>query len=295
MNTTEATFQQLNRVIQSAMDGSARPSGGVPLRSSALKVGWLRGMSAMRHYIENGTADSPAMAFGRLVHRIALVGDRPVVFHGVRRGKEWEAFKAQHDGEEIYTPSECERAVACVDSMLAHPISGPILRAANANREWHIAYDDDQLGKCTATIDLYSPSVGLVDIKTAANIGKREFGRTCGAMGYHLQMGWYRRALRASGIAVDRPDVFSIALKVRIIAVESSPPYDVAVYVMPQSAVEAGERMAVEVGARFRSCERSGEYPGAHLTEEEIEIPEWHMADQSPAVPTEEITADQIG
>ena len=76
------------------------------------------GLTSMRHMHRQRTApigkDSPSMRFGRLMHASILESERfdslvTVWTGGVRRGKLWEAFKAENDPEWIVTAEEHAR------------------------------------------------------------------------------------------------------------------------------------------------------------------------------------------
>lgn len=186
-----------------------------------------------------------------------------------RRGKDWEAFQAAQGGRSIVRADEHATAMAMRDAARSHPVAGRYLRAGDA--EVAMVWESEPLVKrlCKGRVDWLTRDGScpvLVGLKTARDARPIGFGNAAAKLGYHLQWAFYRDGYEAlSG---------HIARVVEIV-VESAPPHDVVVYVIPAEVIEAGREEYVRLGALLAECEASGKWGGSADEEQILSLPSW--------------------
>lgn len=239
----------------------------IPIRYSHLS----RMSRSALHYqaAASGTyyADTPAMRTGRLVHGLVLGGpSAPVVYEGDRRGKAWQEFQLLHDGAEIVTRAEADRAIPIADAVLGDPIAGPLVRAVSARREKRIEWSIGGRA-CAGTPDSYDPATGiLLDLKTTTSARPADFARHTWAYHYHGQLSWYRHALETLGESV------STCL---LVAVETAAPYGVSVHRLSSRILAEGERSWRAWWEQLMVCEATGQWPGYAESIVDLDVPAW--------------------
>lgn len=206
--------------------------------------------------------DSDPMRFGRLVHAIVLGGPPSMVWEGERRGNAWKVFKEAHEGRDIVTRAEADRATAVANAVLADPVARPYLIGnAEYGLEWKT------LGRKCATrgIDVLGDGDFISDLKTSSIVEPRMFGRQCLRLGYHAQLAWYLDG--AEAIGQTRRRAF-------IIGVETTAPYAVTVFHVTPNALDAGRRLNRLWMERLLACEDANEWPGYSQTVIDLEVAE---------------------
>lgn len=269
------------------LDYAARPG----MNATAIKAGRLS-MLAMHHAIKGpGKQDTAALAWGRVVHAAILEPERVlariVVWEGGRKaGKEWAAFIEAHEGYEIVTADERTDLEATVLSVRRNATARRLIE--QSAHEVSAFWTDPVIGQCKARLDGWSEKNGVLEVKTTGRIEQRAFGRQFFDLGYDLQVGWY-----AAGAFSYNPPGRD---PVRLIAVQSSAPWDCYVVEMPAHVVEDGYQAAYEIAARYRACQACGVYPGVSGGEDVVplEIPAWIGADKPAVVPAESMEASEL-
>lgn len=236
------------------------------IHASAIKYG-RKSMKAMRAYITGQIKREPsaAMRLGTLVHLAVLEPERfaaeVVVFDGAtRRGKEWDAFLAANDGAQIVKADEKAHIQAIRDAVLGHAAAREIVDATR--HEVRLDWTDPAYGRAGALVDLLGDGF-IADLKTTTTVDERAFCRQCFNLGYFEQMAWYRRGAGVDGV--------------KIIAVETSAPFDVAVYSIAGMCLDPFYRKAAAIASEYRECERVGYFPGAAEVEREMSIEPWML------------------
>jgi hypothetical protein len=245
------------------------------INATAIKAG-ARSMLHMRHVMTGGEkATTDAMAWGSLVHAAILEPDRffkSLAVYTVRKaGKAWDDFNTANDGKTIIGASDNAELVAISNAVHAKRSAHRLIE--QSQHEVTLQWDSPNIGASKARLDGLTDDC-VVELKTAQDISPDRFFRQCVNLRYDIQFGWYSMA------AGNRPVI--------VIAVESSAPYDVAVYQIPRAMVDKGRRTAVDIASRYRACERAGEYPGQQgLDITELPLPEWYAGDVMPSGLTE--------
>lgn len=222
------------------------------------------------HAVTNQRPDTASMRLGRAVHTATLEPDRFALDYvvwkdGDRRGKDWLAFKAAHDGETILKLDEYLRACAIRDAVRSHPLVAPYLVEGKA--EHVLQWTDQRTGlACKARADWIAPGL-VLDIKTARDaVDLRAFASTAWRMGYLHQLHFYTAGARA---------VTGREHEAVIVAVENAEPFDVVVYRLDEDALWlAGEEVNALLDTLVR-CKESGVWPGTFELEQVLAAPRW--------------------
>lgn len=237
------------------------------------------------HRLTTPRDDTSSLALGRAVHTCILEPERwnadYTVYPGkTRRGKEWDAFKAAHEGMTILTKDQAHDALAIKRAVFANKTAARYLE--NGWSELTLTWGDPVTGfPCKARIDRYAEVDGkryIVDVKTARDVGARAFGGVAARYGYHGQLAWYTRGAKANGLRIDGH---------KIIAVESDAPHDVAVFDVDEDTIYAGEEECAQLVERVRACFIANDWRGQYDGEEPLQMPAWWYAD--------DVDADELG
>lgn len=229
-----------------------------------------------RHARDNPRPDTSALALGRMVHARVF---EPLRFASdyvtlpakmIRRGKKWDAFKAEHPGKEIVTEADHDYAQRIGDALESHHVAGPYIARGSAEQAFQ--WTDTHTGlACKCRVDFLSESVpATVDLKTATDISPYRFAGQVARLGYHGQGAFY-----SDGVTANTGTVLPFVL----IAVESSPPFDVIVYRLDEDSLYAGTEEYRELLAKVAACAKSDRWPGRFDTEQTLRLPAWVWGD----------------
>jgi len=231
--------------------------------------------TSLLHYkwaLENDRPDTPAMMLGRAVHTCVFEPDKfPLeyaVYKGARRaGKDWDAFEAANAGRTILKVNEYDHCLAIRDAVRSHPLVKPYLREGKA--EMSLTWKDEDFGfECKGRLDW--ATFVLCDLKTARDVAVHRFASNSYGLGYHLQGAFYVDGYEA---------VTGERLPFVILAVESNPPHDVAVYRLDDDLVEAGRAEYKGALNLIRIAMKTGVWPGRYTEEQTLRLPKWAASD----------------
>jgi hypothetical protein len=217
-----------------------------PVRFSMLRA---FGRSALHGQYARSHEDDPtyAMERGTAVHAM-IFGNREILAYPgpVRRGKQWEAFAAEHADAEILTLAEYTKARQMADAVLASKVAAPYLRGVV---ETTIRFRWNGLD-CRATPDVRGADF-LTELKTSQSVDPARFQWHSMRFCYHGQM---RMQQIACGAGIFDMPCF-------VIGIESAPPYPVQVFRIEEAALEMGERCLCLWSERLKTCEASDHFP----------------------------------
>jgi len=166
-------------------------------------------------------------------------------------------FRDANPGKTPLSAGDYDNAIAMRNAVRQHPVAGPLLLKGEAEQvlQWR-----DALGlECKGRIDWRRNRAAFVDLKTARLIDQYRFAAAAWALGYFHQLAFYRR-----GIAkLERCSREMVTAQ--IIAVENTPPFDVAVYEPDAESLEKADAEIDELLARLVLCRETNEWPGAHV------------------------------
>lgn len=229
--------------------------------------------------------DTTGRGMGRLLHTLVLephnFGEGYAIYPGpVRRGKEWDAFEAENAGKTILKESELVEVRAQAAAVRAHPEVAPLL--VGAETEKTIVWNEPRHGiRCKSRLDLWNPKLAtLVDLKGCQTTDPRRFGQMAARMGYFAQLAHYYQAV-ALGL---RRAVYDVL----IVAVETSAPYDVAVFKLEDQDLEVGRIYVDDYLDKLKACLDSGVWPGRCPTRQRIQLPSYIFGDGDVSITMEE-------
>jgi len=253
---------------------------------SSRGVNWST-LSAMRqspaayHYrLTTPRESTPAMDLGRLIHTAVLEPEcleaDYAVWDGGRRGtNEHKAWLEANAGKEATTAADMEKAQAIAASVWAHKAARRVLRGGRVEVPLRWRDPATRMG-CKGRPDhIRHDRIGgsaLTDLKSTKSIEPRAFGRSVEAFGMHAQMAFYRRGMDVLGM---KPG------PVRLIAVEQEPPHEVAVYVLDEDVLYAGELLVNALLAQVKTWRKRGRWPGRFEEETALQFPVWALAPES--------------
>ena len=223
----------------------------------------------------NPTEQTPAMSLGSLTHTVVL---EPEVFahsviarpEGIDRrtsaGKaDWAAFEIMAEGREIVTAEEMSKLCQIQQAVHNHPAAAKAL-AGSPTIEQSIFWDVDGIA-CRCRPDAVTEKGVIVDLKTTRDASPEGFAKSIQAYRYHVQAAFYSDGYRAAFGEAPRGFVF--------VAVETEPPYLVAVYVASEAMTQRGRIDYQTDLDTFRRCQESGIWPGYSEAPLTIDLPKW--------------------
>lgn len=270
------------------------------------------------HYQENPVWASSSLDKGTGVHSILLKGQRitfyqkppseyeqamaagraVVVYDKPRRGKEWDAFAAQHPGALILSPSELEKCKAALGSERAAPRNGEAwekFRADNADAlilsqtEYDVTnrmvesvraspFALELLkGKIEDTIEFDFHGIPsrttpdartkqtVVELKTCRSSEPYAFAWQMKKLFYHAQMAFHVEGMAALNASLN-PTPY-------IVAVESSPPYPVTVFRVTPAAMLEGHKLIRLWFEQLKVCKSANAWPAYSQAVVDLDVP----------------------
>jgi hypothetical protein len=264
------------------------------------------------HYLANVQGESKALDKGTAVHSILLGGKRVcyyvrppseyelalesgreiVVYEKQRRGKEWEAFAADHPEALILSPSEHDKAKAAAESDRAPVRSGEAWRkfeADNADALILSKAEYESTNRCADAVRRHPKAMQVLsgiteetirfnylnipsrttpdvrandgsfftELKTCRSSRPGRFAAQARWMHYHVQMAWHREGMRRArlwGSKDAKPTPY-------IVAAQSTAPYPVTVFKVTETAMDMGERAYRFWVEQLKSCMESNQWP----------------------------------
>lgn len=245
------------------------------LAAPGISASGLRAMSKSplhyQHAINGERKETDAMRLGTATHCAVLepgrFDSRFVIWEGRRAGNEYKAFAANAaaSGQTVLTADQAESAMRIRDAVRAHPVAGPLVESGG-EAEVSIFWEFEGM-PAKSRLDMGGECI--VDLKTsnANDMDPRLFSSKFARLGYHQQLAFYQRAAGSE-------------LPVYAIAVESSAPFDVIAYRIPQWVLDVGHEANIAAAARIRECEATGVWPGRAPEELMIDFPDWAMPEK---------------
>ena len=215
------------------------------------------------HALRNPSPDTTSRAMGRLLHALVLrpqdVNAEFAIYPGDRRaGKEWEAFRLEHNSKTILRQAEWEavypQACAVMDRWPVPP-----------STEVYLSWTDPDTGiECKGMADAIGGGF-IWDLKGCGPLDV--FMRTLWRSGYVHQGEFY--SMMSGG-----------ELGVRLVPVEAAAPHDVAIVEIDPLARSAARRDIQAALRRVAECRESGVWPGRYPDVSVVGAPAWAMSDE---------------
>lgn len=230
---------------------------------------------AYREHKLNPKGPTRIMDNGSAIHTAVLephLFDAEHVLYDGRRGtNDFKAFEAEHVGQTILNGEQWDACMGAAEAVHLLRQGREARKAMRGCRhEVTLRWTDPRTRiLCKARPDLVGSHV-LSDVKTTTSVEARKFGRLAGDRLYHGKMAMAFMGLRELGKRI---------YMVRIIAVEQSPPHDVAVYYLTMDQIDAGIDLVNELLSKLKVCRRRNSWPGRQEREEPLELAPWLLAD----------------
>jgi hypothetical protein len=216
-----------------------------------------------------------AQELGNLVHLAILEPQKFYLSYAKapecdRRTKEgkalWESALAKNAGKSLLKQDEFERIEAIMEKVYSHPRASSLLK--NGRAEDSFFWEDSELGvACKARADYLRNDGVLIDVKTTESAGHRDFQRAVGTWNYHRQVAFY-----TDGIAEATGQEIGHCV---LMAVEKTYPYEVALYVLDEDAINRGRAQVEKLMDVYAKCVRENSWPGYPSEIQPLCLPEW--------------------
>jgi hypothetical protein len=106
----------------------------------------------------------------------------------------------------------------------------------------------------------------ISDLKTCRDCSSYKFGSQAYALGYHIKMAIYWSGYKA--ITGHEP-------KMRLLAIESKPPHESAVYRVTKDVLIQGMEELQQLEQTLRQCEETDIWPAREEEETDLQLPTW--------------------
>lgn len=232
------------------------------------------------HTVNTETETTRDMLVGTIVHLLLLgarTGAKPIVCYegGIRRGKEWDAFKAKNVGAEIVSVSEWDDAERIAEAVRRSPIA--MSRLEGARLETPLVWEECGIRCSTSGVDIIPVNGDVGDLKTTPSTYPEIWRRHAFRMLYPQQLAFYRRGARANGIAAR--DLF-------ILGVERKAPYEVVELRLTERMAAFADQSVtlwLETLKNYRESipepKTVYDWPGYAQAPMDLDLPAWHQED----------------
>ena len=216
---------------------------------------------------------TPAMRIGTLTHLAVLEPDSfdektviaPLVDKRTKEGKSiWEQFKAQHEGKDIITLDEHNQIVAMRDSVRKHQAAGKLLAKGGSEISVFAVCPKTKV-MMKGRFDWLDGNT-IVDLKTTEDASPEGFAKSVANYRYHIQAAHY---IALAGLVGIKDATF------KMIAVEKSAPYAVAVYELDAADLMLAESERITLLEMFSSCTQFQSWPAYSQSITTISLPKW--------------------
>lgn len=230
-----------------------------------------------RAWLDEPDTDTPALAFGRAFHCAALEPDLFSADYVVAppfgdcRFKEnrtaRDQWRAENTGKTEISAEDMERIRGMVESVRAHELGSLLLH--DGEPEVTLAWRDERTGLfCKTRPDYHVKRRRLcVDLKTTEDARPESFARDAARYDYPMQDALYRAGFAAVGEPVDH---------FLFLAVEKTPPFDVAVHTLDSDGVGRGYSRVLARMALMAECLRTDTWCGYEPRIHTISLPHWY-------------------
>lgn len=219
--------------------------------------------------------ESKALSLGSAVHTLALEPLLfPKLFHVYpklnRTTKDGKRSYIDHlqlaEGRRLITESEYVDAKAMADAIRSNPA---FMRVVGEGHIEDSLFWESNGVTLRSRPDFYNDFI-IVDIKTTQCAKPEVFQKSIAQYGYHRQGAMQIDALNA--LTANKYQYFAI------LAVEKSPPYLNAMYLLDIEAIERGREEYLHGVDIYKHCLTNNTWPGYSTKLESIHLPAWYMA-----------------
>lgn len=239
----------------------------------------MRRSPAHARYKLDRPRQTDAMLLGSVVHSLVLPGapcpyiSTPAVDRRTKVGREIVAAReaeAKATGNTIIPIDVEVEATKIQNAVEEHSEALAILCSPKGRSEVSIFWEGLFGVPCKGRIDWLDEPV-IWDLKTTRDASAESFARSVLNFGYHIQAAHYLLGCSTLGLQVNR---------FGIIAVETEPPYAVAVYELDATWIDLGIKECERLTALWNDCTRANEWPGYPKGVQLLSPPDWLLRRQ---------------
>jgi hypothetical protein len=226
------------------------------------------------HYKNPTRIESPAMAFGSLVHTFVLepgvaearYRTRADVDGRTKEGKavrDWEASLATQQGIQFIGRADYDAAVSIASAVRTHLGCSSILSGGLAEVSCILEGFRDINARIRPD---YLTDKHIVDLKTCVDGRQDAFSRSVMTFGYAIQASWYCDIAQA--LDGQKRDFYWVA-------VEKEAPFAVAVYKASDAMLEYGRREYLKALELYKECAAMDLWPAYSQQIQQLDLPGW--------------------
>lgn len=236
----------------------------------------LRSPARFKRECLDGKAPAPTatMNLGTMAHAAILEGEKFFGRYAVMPRFEGIGMKArkadwliENANREVITQVELDQIRGMVEAISTHPDA--VLLLKNAAIETSGFFRDEETGiRCRLRPDVMNfDLMALVDLKTTKNAESYPFSKAIWDYRYDIQIATYGEG---AAVICGKPVDYHV-----IIAVESSAPYECAVYTCAPAVIARGQRDFHRGLRRLKECIEKNTWPRLQTRMEDIDLPPW--------------------
>ena len=201
-----------------------------------------------------------------------VVGSIPTGGKWFCRRKGHAPDNIEQDDVIVLSPGMWDAALGIRDSVQRNPAAKALLDR-QVRREVSCVWKDEDTGLlCKARPDILAHDL-IGDVKTTVNAAPAEFEKHVANYGIHRQAALYMAGMRA----LDRKvDAFVV------IAVQSDPPHESAVYALDPQAIRIGEIQVSRLLYQYKICVEESRWPGFMEGVIPATLPAWYQKQHAP-------------
>lgn len=197
---------------------------------------------------------NPAYALGSATHKLILEGREAfdaeyIVADGPINEKTGKPFGPTSQKYQLWLEEQTKEVVAPEDfgkiMKMYHGVHSNLeaARLLETGEAEGVVRAELNAIPCQIRIDWLNPEMGIVDLKTTAEL--RYFESDCRRYGYINQLAFYRAVVRA---------ITGVTMPVFIIAVEKIEPYAAGVWMLTSNALDDAEQVNSAAMVRMKDC-----------------------------------------
>lgn len=231
-----------------------------------------------RAFTEKPPPSTDAMAFGSMLHKLALEtidfdAEYAVAPEGDRRtkaGKEkWAKFEEAAQGKIVVKREDYDTARAMAKAIQKHSLASKLL--AGGETEISLVWDDvDTQVRCKGRLDRLIEK-GIADLKSAADASEEAFGRAITRYRYYRQAAFYLDGAKANGFDVEW---------FAFIAAEKAFPFGVTVWDVSANSFVVGRKNYKRHLYTVKACLESGRWDNYDERLYTFEPPNWLLREE---------------
>ena len=225
-----------------------------------------------RNYIRMKNLDKKtrSMDIGRIFHGMILEPGVSKIkcYDGIRRGKKWDSYKEENEGDTIIIASEKRSTDEMRESFYENADAQKWIDLDNGDAEITIIFIEQLTGiLCKARIDFLDKACRFfTDLKTAKDVDTHGFQRQFTSLHYYFQFAFYQMALNS---------VFGLWPDAKCVVVQNGEPFDTVCYNVSPLALTEGKKLVLECLEKLKECKESNTWPGICNETIELDLAAW--------------------